>query len=196
MSHLTLEILARIADGPATAEEAAHLAACAECRAEMEALRAQAAALGELPTPTAPEAVWRRLEERLAAGSPPAAAPIARRRRVPHAWLLRAAAAGAIFAGGALFGASLDRGADRLGGGEPARATAVMAAPDAAFREADSYDPTRRLAALESIIMTAGAALVETPEDPVIGGYYRTAIAERQALLSQVGLGEGEGVWF
>jgi hypothetical protein len=56
-------------------------------------------------------------------------------------------------------------------------------------------DPMRRLAALESIILTTRAALDESPEDAVIAGYHRTALVQREALLSQVQLADSE-VWF
>ena len=65
MSHLNLETIARIVDDGASAAETSHLEACAECRAELEAMREDVHALGMLPDMTpAPEA-WGALERRL-----------------------------------------------------------------------------------------------------------------------------------
>ena len=206
MSHLTLETLARIADGHRTADEAAHLAACSDCRTELDALRAQVAALGALPPPAAPESVWHGIEARLRAGNGPATIALPRRSR-RAVWLPRAAAASAVFLAGTLVGA-------RLGGGSTEVAAPPAADPVAELRDAEGLyaaalarymaerspgdpelDPMRRLAALESIILTAREALAETPDDAVIGGYYRTAVAQREAIMSQVQLTESE-VWY
>jgi hypothetical protein len=51
----------------------------------------------------------------------------------------------------------------------------------------DEGDPLARLAALESIVATTRAALGRAPADPVINGYHLTAVAQRDALLRQVG---------
>ncbi|HUP21119.1 MAG TPA: hypothetical protein VM778_14375, partial [Gemmatimonadota bacterium] len=47
-------------------------------------------------------------------------------------------------------------------------------------------DPVGRLAALESILYTTRAALERAPRDPVLGGFYRTALAQREAMITQV----------
>ncbi|HUP21100.1 MAG TPA: hypothetical protein VM778_14280, partial [Gemmatimonadota bacterium] len=115
MRHLNAETLARIADGPTTEAEAAHLGACDACRAEVAAYRAQGSALGALPDPSAPPEVWAGLETRLGGlRENPAARPLLARLPRPA---LQAAAAVVLFAAGALAGA-------RAGGGGPA-------APDA-----------------------------------------------------------------
>ena len=217
MSHLTLETLARIADGHRTADEAAHLAACSDCRTELDALRAQVAALGALPPPAAPESVWHGIEARLRAGNGPATIALPRRSR-RAVWLPRAAAASAVFLAGTLVGARLGGGSTEVAAPGSA-ALSEVAAPPAAdpvaeLRDAEGLyaaalarymaerspgdpelDPMRRLAALESIILTAREALAETPDDAVIGGYYRTAVAQREAIMSQVQLTESE-VWY
>src|SRR5688572_13651317 len=134
MSHLTLEILARIADGPTTGDEAAHLAACSDCRADLEMLYAQISALGALTPPPAPESVWRGVEARLRAEPlQPMAATGGRSFRAP--WLLRAAAAAALFLAGTLTGA-------HLGGGVPevARSDAEIPAETAGVPAADPGD--------------------------------------------------------
>ncbi|HEY0303748.1 MAG TPA: hypothetical protein VGC44_02190 [Longimicrobiales bacterium] len=65
MSHLTLETLARLIDDAPDPTEAGHLDICQQCRDELEALRADAAALHSLPDPDPSIAQWIRLEQRL-----------------------------------------------------------------------------------------------------------------------------------
>ena len=65
MSHLTLETLARLVDEAPDPTEAGHLDLCAHCRAELEALRADSAALSSLADPEPSLAQWLRLEDRL-----------------------------------------------------------------------------------------------------------------------------------
>ena len=65
MSHLTLETLARLVDEAPDPTENGHLDICAQCRDELEALRADVAALQTLPDPEPREAQWLRLEDRL-----------------------------------------------------------------------------------------------------------------------------------
>jgi hypothetical protein len=65
MSHLTLETLARLVDEAPDPTENGHLDICDECRMELEALRADAAALRGLPDPEPPIAAWVALEQRL-----------------------------------------------------------------------------------------------------------------------------------
>ena len=65
MSHLTLETLARLIDDAPDPTETGHLDICPQCRAELEALRADAAALHALPDAEPSIAQWVRLEQRL-----------------------------------------------------------------------------------------------------------------------------------
>lgn len=65
MSHLTLETLARLIDDAPDPTETGHLDICEQCRTELEAMRADAAALSTLPDPEPPTAQWIRLEHRL-----------------------------------------------------------------------------------------------------------------------------------
>lgn len=65
MSHLTLETLARLIDDAPDPTETGHLDICQQCRDELEALRADAAALHTLPDPDPSIAQWIRLEQRL-----------------------------------------------------------------------------------------------------------------------------------
>ncbi|MBW3660702.1 MAG: hypothetical protein KY397_03610 [Gemmatimonadetes bacterium] len=253
MRHLTIETLARIADGPATEEERAHLTECAECATELAALEDQTAALADLPPPAAPPAVWRRVEAALAAGHP---ADALRRRRAYVRRALQAAAAVAVFAGGAAVGAGFERNPAsseaHLPMDDPRSETATVATaeprperpnpvetaeeppvalprpvvvrraaveepppadPEAALREAAaryrdalarfteergaaaSEDPTSRLAALEGILHTTRAALDEVPDDPVLEGFYRSALAQREAILSDVTITTAQAVY-
>lgn len=65
MSHLTLEALARLVDEPAGEAERAHLASCAVCREELDALREQTEALAALPKMVPAPDTWRDLRARL-----------------------------------------------------------------------------------------------------------------------------------
>lgn len=100
MSHLTLETLARLVDDAPDPTETGHLDICAQCRTELEALRADAAALRGLPDPEPPIAAWLALDQRL------------KREGLmrPRTWatsLLRMAAVLAIFLVGSVVGALL-----------------------------------------------------------------------------------------
>ena len=96
MSHLTLETLARLVDDAPDPTEAGHLDICPQCRDELEALRADAAALHALPDPDPSIAQWIRLEQRLEREG------LMRRSRRWQPALLRLAAALAIFVLGAV----------------------------------------------------------------------------------------------
>ena len=65
MEHLSPEVLARLVDEAPTAEESAHLAECGCCTAELEALREQTAALGQLPDIRPNPGDWATVEARL-----------------------------------------------------------------------------------------------------------------------------------
>lgn len=218
MSHLNAEDLARLVDEAPSPDEAAHLDGCDECRDIWLFLRRQTSELSSLPPLTPPAGEWDAVESRLreegllqlpaaSAGRP--------------GWL-RLAASVAIFAMGSLTGlvvAGGTRGAPdspELAAG-PAAAETPASMEDAATRvlaaEADylealaAYNRTAgpaggapgdmvaRLAALQSIVLTTGAALNEAPADPVINGYHFTALAQRDAVLRQMA-SAGEDAWF
>lgn len=131
MSHLTLEALARLLDEPAAEGERAHLAGCAACREELDALREQTDALAALPKMVPAPDAWPELRERLRedwlVGDP----------RPVHFWrrggALRAAAGVTLFLAGGGLGYAV-RGqapADPLVAGSPS-ADAVAAVDDAA----------------------------------------------------------------
>ena len=113
MQHLTWEALARLVDEPPVPDEAEHLRGCLVCRREMDAMRAQTAALASLPELEPDPAAWRALEAALAAEElirPQAARiqPAVRRFRPAHPYL-RAAAAVLLAVSGAAAGAALLR---------------------------------------------------------------------------------------
>lgn len=108
MSHLSLEDLARLLDEPPSPGEAAHLEACAECRNELEAMRAELRELRRLGPLAPPAGAWDALVARLVREG--ALAPRSGWGRP----LLRLAAALAIFALGGVAGA-LVRGAPAAG---------------------------------------------------------------------------------
>jgi hypothetical protein len=67
MSHLTFETLARLVDETTTELEAAHLATCELCRAELDAMRDDVRTLATLPDLTPAPDAWDALALRLAA---------------------------------------------------------------------------------------------------------------------------------
>ena len=106
MSHLSLETIARLVDEQPSALDNAHLEACAACRAELAAMRADVEALGELPEITPAPASWDAVSARLRAEGLMQAGvtPLHRRQRHALGLLARAAGIAVIFAGGALAG--------------------------------------------------------------------------------------------
>lgn len=112
MQHLTLEDLARLVDEPPMPDEAEHLRGCLVCRREMEAMRAQTAALAALPDLEPGHGAWRALEAALAAESLVRPQPVrlhpVRRFRAAHPYL-RAAAAVLVLVTGIAAGTSLLR---------------------------------------------------------------------------------------
>lgn len=212
MQHLTTEELARLVDEAPDGAEAGHLEICGECRAELEALRAQTLELQRLPRTPAPRAQWPQLQARLhAEGLIAGGAP----RRLPWApHLMRAAAAITLFVAGGYTGALL-WSAPAAPGAPLAQAPAANTAEaEAAVQQAEAAylaaltryaeltadpdaaaDPVNRLAALEGIVLTTRAALQDAPADPVINGYHLAALSQREAILRQISRG-AEGEWY
>lgn len=211
MQHLNDETLARLVDEEPDEIERDHLESCADCRAELEDLSELTRSLQELPTLTAPADGWSALSGRLAeerlvhpVGFSPA-----------RQWLLRAAAAVAIFIGGTYTGARLDGEPPAMPGVGPVPMNVTAAAndPEARLREAEAAylealtrygqqagdpsagDALNRLAALEGIVLTTRAALEQAPADPVINGYHLAAVGAREAMLRQIEATEEDG-WY
>lgn len=120
MEHLTIETLARLVDEPPTTDEAEHLAACDACTAELEGLRQQTAALGELADLRAPRGAWDTLEARLVSEGLVRRGNGLDRIGTTPLWM-RVAAALVLFLGGTGLGATLQAGPgsplNPLGGG-------------------------------------------------------------------------------
>ncbi|MGD2122830.1 MAG: hypothetical protein PVJ76_13845 [Gemmatimonadota bacterium] len=108
MGHLTTEGLARLVSEAPTPEEDRHLAGCALCRAELEALREQTDAIGALPDLRPPPGDWEVLEARLASEGLIRSSGLAvRAKRWRSSGWLQAAAALVLFLGGAALGSGV-----------------------------------------------------------------------------------------
>jgi len=215
MEHLSLETLARLVDESGDVIERDHLAECERCARELAEMRRQSAELAALPALEPPAGSWTELHERLVD------ADLIRSPRPAPRWhspaLLRIAAALALFAGGALVGgvvagsgelregrlaADVSSGA---GEGADAEALEVLRAAEDAYlaalmryselTEDAAMDPLTRLAALESIVLASRAALQQAPADPVINGYYLTALGERERMMRQLVV-DSSDPWF
>lgn len=210
MQHLSAETLARLADGEAAAEEALHLERCSECRMELEEYREQLRALASLPELAPPAGGWSTLSRELAGERLTGARRVGWR----DGWMVRAAAAVALFVGGAATGALALRERGPVEAPVAAGVTAAPAGVEARLRQAEeayvaalteytaavgadeAADPLNRLAALEGIVLTTRAALEEAPADPVINGYHLSALGQRDAILRQIDADEAQGPWF
>jgi len=117
MGHLNPEALARLVDEAPHAEEAEHLAECLSCSSELEAMRAQTRALGSLPEIRPPLGDWDVLEARLRSEGLVEAPSLLSRLTLAQtpAWM-RAAAAAALFFGGAMAGAGVAANGGPIGG--------------------------------------------------------------------------------
>jgi hypothetical protein len=223
MPHLSIETLARLVEETADSHEADHIDNCADCRSELEGMKADAAALAALPPIEPPLTQWQAIEQRLVAEGllRGAARHWNRQRWMP---LLQLAAALAIFVLGHYTAPLLNgrtatelnpansRGIARTSGQPVAAANNEQAI--AAVREAEqaylsaltryaelagrteTTDPLARLAALESIVLTTRAALGQAPADPVINGYHLTALAQRDATIKRLASNNTGQTWF
>jgi len=199
MPHLTPETLARLADEPAAAGEAEHLVDCAVCRAELSSFREQRRALQDLPTHPFPAGGWEHLASALRKED------LVRAPRRLDPALARIAAALAIFALGALAG-SWWTGAEGRDG--PLAEVHEERTPVADGTDAETLreyagsldpangDPLARLAILETILITTGAAVSEAPADPVINGYHLSAREARDAVLHRLAERDDSAEWF
>lgn len=212
MRHLNPETLARIADGPATRAERSHLDGCAACTAEVAVFRDQIETLATLADPIAPRELWSQLEGELPSFHSPGRSTGGRDGlRSP----VRAAAALALFLAGVATGFGLDRGSavhdpgiaksdpvpDAVEIGDRPDPESIAAPTVAGVQQAPdliggTIDPARRLAALESILATARAALDVAPDDPVIDRYRRSAMEERSDLIRRAGLTDDLEEWY
>jgi len=148
--HLTLNQLAAVADeAPAAGSAAAvHLAACGECRRELETLRRVRAAVAALPAREPPADQWDRLAARHRFG---------RARWFQRPGVLRLAAAFVlVFGGGLAMGLGMRSRANSPGGNLPPGLSALPP-------QVDTFPPTREkpvLHDLKLIVIAAVAAAV------------------------------------
>lgn len=135
MEHLSIETLARLVDETPAPAETEHLSTCLACSSELEALRAQTQALASLPEIRPPLGDWEVLEARLRSEGLVAVPSLLSRLTLAHtpSWM-RAAAAAALFLGGALAGA----GATSLGA--PGAGALVEEELPTLFANADNLD--------------------------------------------------------
>lgn len=207
MQHLSLEDLARLIGEAPEPAEAEHLAECETCRAELDALRVNTAALAELPDllPPPPDA-WPRLKARLRAEGliVPEAEGVASVRRTPRDGSLaddrsrdsrsaglRVAAAAVLFLLGTLSGFGLS--GLSAGAGADSAATTSPAVADATS-EADPYAlevealarglESAEAAYLEALTRYAEFAANETEFDP----WARLAALEEIVVMTREAL--------
>lgn len=125
MEHLSLEMLGRLVSSAPTDEERQHLDRCPGCASELDALRHQTAALGQLPDLRPPGDDWAGLEAALSGEGlvEPAGDGSVSLGRARSEWpgAMRRAGAVVLFLGGAGVGA--------VAGGAMARSTASPAVP-------------------------------------------------------------------
>jgi hypothetical protein len=222
MQHLMIETIARLIDEAPTADQATHLEQCDECRTSLEAMRADLAALRNLPMIEPPPTEWDQIESRLLEEG------LIRRRFGQPIWqstALRVAATIAVFVFGASAGVAWT--GSRTGEAASGSPMAVSGSPSlimatepgtpeetlqlyrqaealylevltrvAALEEEDGGgDPVARLAALEGIANITRSALDQAPADPVLNGYHLTALAQREATIRQIAASK-PGRWF
>lgn len=214
MSHLLIERLAALADEQPTADEQAHLARCAECTRELDAIRSLVSMAGAEREPMGvPLTRWETLAKRLR--SEGLIARPAGRFQFSSRAVLQIAAALLLVAGGI--------GVGRLSTGEPVipggiSGSEMAAGPDSiretftsaedaadwqakyyqGYQNAMAYlasnNPTsdspaslrRRLSALDRMSTTMRQAIQEAPADPVINDFYLNSFGQREATLRQL----------
>ena len=222
MEHLSLETLARLVDETPGPGEREHLAACAACASELEALRHQTEALGSMPALAPAAEDWDVLEARLRSEGlvqDPGLRERSGLARTPG-WM-RTAAAVVLFLGGTGMGMALDRGGgavlpweSRPSAGVPVADAATLDEAAGAVRLAEERyvaalsryrqllahhggeggvgDPASRFAALEYLVAAGQAAVRQAPADPFLNGLLASALAEREATLRTISVG-GDG---
>jgi hypothetical protein len=198
MSHLSIETLARLMDETPTTAEAAHLELCADCRHELEGLKADAAALAALPELDAPGAQWYGIESRLQAEGL-LRAPT---RRAQAAWFrpaLQIAAAIVIFVLGNLTATNLFKASRSATTGDAAAVMtaargnerATLASTPTSSAETSRMEAANQVRAAESAYLSALTRYAELAAqteatDPVA----RLAALESIVLTTRAALGQ------
>lgn len=193
MEHLTLETLARLVGEAPDRGERHHLAECAECRGELEALTEQTLALGRLPEIRPPLGDWTILEARLTSeGLARPSRELFGLARTP-AWM-KVAATILLFLGGTGLGMSLASrgplaGPTALGGGGDSpyafTASSVSTLPEAeaAVRLAERRYMDALVQYRQLLDAEGGTARATTPESRLAALEY--LVAAGQAALEQ-----------
>lgn len=216
MEHLNLDTLSRLVEENADRDEAAHLATCDSCRAELNALRAQTEALRHLPDLRPPLGDWEVLQARLVSeGLVKHPTGLAGVLAVTPGWM-RAAAGVMLFLGGTSVGVLLanngpapfgrptsigsadtyEEAAELVRVAEQQYVDALLQARELAVAEGsavDFADPASRYAALDYLVAAGQAAVRQAPADPFLNGLLASTMAERQAALRRISSG---GDWF
>jgi len=204
MERLTLEELARLVDEAPTERERKVLEQSPDLRDELDALRQQTEALGDLPSVMPPLGDWAGLEQRLLEEG------LVRPTRgggQPPRWWVQMAAGLMLFVGGTALGQALgpENGPDgQSTSGAFASVEEAAQAVEFAERQylqaVDGYqrtvrsqdgspparDPASRFAALEALLAASQAAVKESPADPFFNGILINTLRERQQTLRQV----------
>lgn len=207
MERLNLEQLARLVDEPPTPEEKAVLEGDAALRRELDALRSQTEALGDLPAVLPPPDGWNELEKKLVASG-----LVFGRRGNVHLWRkwLQVAAALVIFVGGTAFGwmtgstpAGIGVAGSKSGPASYASMEEASAAVDEAARQymtvygeyqqfvsaqglqRRSRDPAAELAALQTVMAASRAAMEEAPGDQFWNELFVRSLAEHDQTIRQ-----------
>lgn len=227
MVHLSSETLSELLDGSSSPGVQEHLASCTVCQAELEVLRRLRTQLCELPQLDPPPDLWSRIEERLPYGGKRRwqrrPGPLTLRLAGMAATFVVGLALGQALQRGesmsdvpqplagvpATVSEAAEPGTPASLGDAMAEARRAAAEFDAALRTlqrmaevSGASDPSplarQRLANYEALVEAARAALATDPADPVLNNYLFTAMAERDALLSQLNSASGSGssvVW-
>ena len=210
MERMNLEQLARLVDEQPTPEEQRILDGDPGLRRELEALKAQAWSLGNLPALLPPPGGWHQLEKALSTAG---LIHGQSRAAVWRKWL-QVAAALVVFIGGTAIGwaAASESGAQAaMGDGVAGEASFAMPASidEAAslvtrkeweFRQAmEAYrhwqaqagsqagqNPATRLHFLDALVAAIQVAVEENPVDPFFNSFLVESIAERDQVWRQI----------
>ncbi|NIN71251.1 MAG: hypothetical protein GTO46_04800 [Gemmatimonadetes bacterium] len=227
MVHLSNETLSELLDGSPAPGVQEHLASCSVCQGELEVLRRMRTQLRDLPQLDPPPDLWSRIEERLPYGDEQRRLGRLGRVALRVAAMAAVFVIGLALGQAFQLGESGDEVARPVAGVPPTVVDASEAASPASLadamaevrRLASEYDAAlmnlqrmtqgrsapgtsslarQRLANLEALVEASRAALATDPADPVLNAYLFTAVAERDAMMSQLSSARGSGsgvVW-
>ncbi|UCC82847.1 MAG: hypothetical protein JSW46_18080 [Gemmatimonadota bacterium] len=227
MVHLSNETLSELLDGSPAPGVQEHLASCSVCQGELEVLRRMRTQLRDLPQLDPPPDLWSRIEERLPYGGERRRLGRPGRVALRVAAMAAVFVIGLALGQAFQRGESGDEGARPAAGvpltvvdaNEPASPASLADAMAEVRRLASEYDAAlmnlqrmtqgrsapgpsslarQRLANLEALVEASRAALATDPADPVLNAYLFTAVAERDAMMSQLTSARGSGsgvVW-